>query len=327
MQVQVVDLSTVQGTKNSLCYGIARTFDLAEQKARTYHTDKPLYVYFHLPAGSSQQQREQTQATLQRRFGTMANEVRLVDKMQDVPDQAPFLIGTRGASPQVREEVRQRLDPVLDTTCPYVTSQEAAARKLLDEGYQLVFCGLREYHGMPRLQGIAKSFGKELYVAHRPEDVSAFPFKRSTRIGVILQTTWHMSLSRDVISQLVSEFREVKVIDTACIDSLGRVPAARKVAAENDVIVIVDIGKIARYLEEEIEEVARRSANCAAEGSAEDANPQRSSIPRVYRTEGKQDLRPEWFTGARKVAVIGGVNVHTQILEDVAARIRELAAV
>jgi hypothetical protein len=75
------------------------------------------------------------------------------------------------------------------------------------------------------------------------------PFKRSTRIGVILQTTWHMSLARDVIAQLVSEFREVKVIDTACIDSLGRVPAARKIAAESDVVVIVDIGKVARYLE------------------------------------------------------------------------------
>ena len=256
MQVDIVDLSEVGGTKNHLCYGISRTFELAEKKAQTYHTEKPLYVYFHLPAGSSQQQREQTQATLQRRFGTMASKVILVDKVEDVPDAAPFLIGTRGASPQVRAEVQKRLESVLDTTCPYVTSQEAAARKLLEEGYQLVFCGVREYHGMPRLQGIAKLFGKEVFVAHLPEDVSALPFKRSTRIGVILQTTWHMSLSRDVIGQLVSEFREVKVIDTACIDSLGRVPAARKLAAESDVVVIVDIGKVARYLEEEIEEVA-----------------------------------------------------------------------
>jgi 4-hydroxy-3-methylbut-2-enyl diphosphate reductase len=275
-----------------------------------------LYVYFHLPAGATQQQKEQTQVTLQRRFGAMASQVILVDKVEDVPDGAPFLIGTRGASPQVREEVRKRLEAVLDTTCPYVTSQEAAARKLLEEGYQLVFCGLREYHGIPRLQGIARQFGKELFVAHRPEDISAFPFKRSTRIGVILQTTWHMSLAKDVVTQLVSEFREVKVIDTACIDSLGRVPAARKLAAESDVVVIVDIGKVARYLEEEIEEVARRSV---------ESRPAGSLATRVYRTEGMQGLLPEWFAGAEKVSVIGGVNVHTQVLQDVAGRIRELA--
>ncbi|MGH9786339.1 MAG: hypothetical protein ACRD88_19395 [Terriglobia bacterium] len=310
MQVEIVDLSQVSGTKDNLCYGIARTFELAEKKAQSYRTDKPMYVYFHLPAGASNQQREQTQETLRRRFGKMASDVILVDHVEDVPDQAPFLIGTRGASPQVRAEVERRLEPVLDTTCPYVTSQEAAARKLLEEGYQLVFCGLPEYHGMPRLQGIAKLFGKEVFVAHRPEDVSRLPFKRSTRIGVILQTTWHMSLARDVIGQLVSEFREVKVIDTACIDSLGRVPAARKLAAESDVVVVVDIGKVARYLEEEIEEVARRS-----EGALR---------VRVYRTEGAQELKPEWFAGAEKVSVIGGVNVHKRILEDVAGRIREI---
>jgi len=324
MQVEIVDLSQVSGTRNNLCYGIARTFDLAEKKAQTYRTEQPLYVYFHLPAGASTQQREQTQATLQRRFGTMAREVVLVDKVEDVPDRAPFLIGTRGASPQVREEVRRRFEAVLDTTCPYVTSQEAAARKLLEEGYQLIFCGLREYHGLPRLQGIAKLFGKEVFVAHRPEDATALPFKRSTRIGVILQTTWHMSLARAVIAQLVSEFREVKVIDTSCIDSLGRVPAARQLAAASDVVVIVDIGKVARYLEEEIEEVARRSAPTSGPSSGHSSEgPLRV---RVYRTEGKHELRPEWFVGARKVSVIGGINVHTQMLEDVATRIRELAA-
>ncbi|HEY7679521.1 MAG TPA: hypothetical protein VIC04_03315, partial [Terriglobia bacterium] len=311
MHVQVVDLSEITGVKDHLCYGIARTIQLADKKAESYRSDKPLYVYFHLPAGSSQEQREKTQETLRRRYGTMAPDVVLVDKLADVPDRVPFIIGTRGASPQVREEVKRRLDTVLDTTCPYVTSQEAGARRLLEEGYELVFCGLPEYHGLPRLQGIAKLSDKEVRVAHRPEDVQQLPFKRSTRIGVILQTTWHMSLSREVVGELVSQFREVKVIDTACIDSLGRVPAARKLAEESDVVVVVDIGKVARYLEEEIEEVARRSGG--------------ANGVRVYRIQGKPELRPEWFGGAERISVIGGVNVTTQVLEDVAARIREFA--
>ena len=310
MQVEIVDLSSVTGVKNNLCYGIARTIQMTEKKAQSYRTERPLYVYFHLPNGASKEQRAQTQETLQRRFGSMAGDVVMVDKMEDVPDGVPFVMGTRGASPQLREEVRKRMDVILDTTCPYVTSQEAAARKLLEEGYQLVFCGLPEYHGMPRLQGIAKLADKQVFVAHRPEDVEKLPFKRSTRIGVILQTTWHMSLAREVIGELVSRYREVKVMDTSCIDSLGRVPAARKLAEESDVVVVVDIGNVAKYLEEEIEELARsEGARCV----------------RVYRTGGKQELKPEWFAGAERVSVIGGVNVHTQILEDVAGRIRELA--
>ena len=53
MQVQIVDLSSITGVKDHLCYGIARTIQLADKKAETYRTEKPLYVYFHLPAGSS----------------------------------------------------------------------------------------------------------------------------------------------------------------------------------------------------------------------------------------------------------------------------------
>jgi 4-hydroxy-3-methylbut-2-enyl diphosphate reductase len=312
MEVNIVDLSSIMGVENNLCYGIARTNHLADQKAQTYRTDQPIYVYFHLPAGTSPEQREQTRLTLKRRYLPMAPDVMLVDKMADVPNGVPFIMGTRGASPQVREDVKQRVDLVLDTTCPYVTSQEAAARKLLEEGYQLVFCGRPDYHGLPRLQGIAKLADRQLYVAHRPEDVGRLPFKRSTRIGVILQTTWHMSLAKEAVAEMVSRFREVKVVDTSCIDSLGRVPAARKLAEESDVVIVVDVGNVAHYLEEEIEELGRR--------------PDGTPRARAYRIAGQQDLQPEWFAGAEKVSVIGGINVHTQVLEGVAGRIRELAA-
>ena len=311
MHVEIVDLSNITGVENNLCYGITRTNELADKKSQTYRTDQPLYVYFHLPAGTSAEQREQTRLTLKRRYSLMATDVVLVDKIADVPDGVPFVMGTRGASPQLREEVKQRMEVVLDTTCPYVTAQEAAARKLLDEGYELVFCGRPDYHGFPRLQGVAKLSDKQLFVAHRPTDVEKLPFKRSTRVGVILQTTWHMSLAKEVIGELVGHFREVKVIDTSCIDSLGRVPAARKIAEENDVVILVDIGNVAKYLLEEMEELAH--------------NASKAIHTKIYRIENAAQLMPEWFGGAQTVSVIGGINVHSQVLEQVATRIRELA--
>ncbi len=313
MQVEVVDLSKVPGVQDSLCYGIARTNQMADKKAAEFQTDQSLYVYFHLPAGSTQEQRDRTQDTLRRRYLKMAPDTKLVDKIQDVPDNVPFVMGTRGASPQTREEIARRqgagqLEVLMDTTCPYVTTQETAARKLLEEGYQLVFCGLPEYHGLPRLRGLAQLYDKEVHVAHRPEDVAKLPFKRVTRIGVILQTTWHMSLAKDAIAELVSTFREVRVMDTSCIDSLARVPAARRIAEESDVVVLVDIGKVARYLEEEIEETARRAGagKCAT----------------VHRIENKSQLSPEWFAADSKVSILGGINVHRTVLDEVAVTIR-----
>jgi 4-hydroxy-3-methylbut-2-enyl diphosphate reductase len=305
--VEIVDLNSITGVENNLCYGIARTNHMAAKKAETYHTDQPLYVYFHMPAAATSEQRARTQETLKRRYLPMAPDVIMVGQIGKVPDGAPFIMGTRGASPQTREQAK-RLEAVLDTTCPYVTSQEAAARKLLEEAYELVFCGLPEYHGLPRLQGIATLAGKAVHVVQRPQDVASLPFKRSTRVGAILQTTWHMSLAKEVIAELVMRFREVKVIDTSCIDSLGRVPTARKVAEESDVVIVLDIGNVARYLVEEIEELARQSGG--------------SHRASVYRVEGPHELRSGWFARAEKVSLIGGINVHTQALEALAARIR-----
>jgi 4-hydroxy-3-methylbut-2-enyl diphosphate reductase len=313
MQVEIVDLSNVPGVQDSLCYGIARTNQMADKKAVEYQTNQTLYAYFHMPAGSSDDQKSRTQETLKRRYLKMAPDTKMVERIEDVPDGVPFVMGTRGASPQTRAEVAHRveagkLEVIMDTTCPYVTTQETAAKKLLEEGYQLVFCGLPEYHGLPRLRGHAKLHNKDVYVVHRPEDVAKLPFKRVTRIGVILQTTWHMSLAKDSIAELVSQFREVRVMDTSCIDSLARVPAARRIAEESDVVVLVDIGKVARYLEEEMEETARRSGvkRCAA----------------LYRIENKSQLQPEWFTDAQKVSILGGINVHRTVLEEVAAAIK-----
>jgi 4-hydroxy-3-methylbut-2-enyl diphosphate reductase IspH len=314
MRIEIVDLSSITGVENNLCYGITRTNEMAAKKAEGYRTDQPLYVYFHMPSGATQEQRDRTQHTLKRRYLPMAPDVIMVDKVGAVPDGAPFIMGTRGASPQTREQAK-RLETVLDTTCPYVTSQEAAARKLLDEGYELVFCGLPEYHGLPRLQGIAQLTGKQVRVAQHAADVAALPFKRSTRVGAILQTTWHMSLAKEVIAELATRFREVKVIDTSCIDSLGRVPAARKVAEQSDVVIVLDIGSVAKYLVEEIEELARER----------DSDSRLPKVARVHRVEGPHQLQREWFAGAETVSLIGGINVHTQALEALAARIRELA--
>lgn len=287
---------------------------MGDKKAESFHTDNPVYVYFSLPVGASQQAKEKTDQTLKRRYEQLGGSVVSVNSLEtlgSVPDGAEFIMGTRGGSPQVREQAKNRFKMIMDTTCPYVTAQDAACRKLLEQGYQVIFCGLRDYHGQPRLQGIAQEFGKQLYTAETVYDVEKLPFDRSTPIGVILQTTWHMDLSKAIIGELVARFREVRVIDTSCIDSQSRVPAVRKLAQENDAIVVLDIGGVGRYLTEEIEQLVK----------GEDG----SEIVRVYKVSGKGELHSEWFRGIERVGVIGGINVHSQAVEELAKGIREIA--
>jgi 4-hydroxy-3-methylbut-2-en-1-yl diphosphate reductase len=311
LRIEIASLKHT-GVKNNLCFGITRTIQMGDKKGETFHTDNPVYVYFSMPVGATQLMKEKTDLTLKRRYEHLGREVislNSFEALQTVPDGAEFIMGTRGGSPQVREQAKNRFKTVMDTTCPYVTAQDAACRKLLEQGYQIVFCGLREYHGQPRLQGIAQEFGKKLYTAETIEDVEKLPFDRSTPVGVILQTTWHMDLSKVVVAELVARFREVRVIDTSCIDSQSRVPAARKLAEENDVVVVLDIGQVAKHLVGEVEQYAKSS----------------EAKVRAYRISNKEELRPEWFEGVERVGLIGGVNVNSQALEDVAKSIRDIS--
>jgi 4-hydroxy-3-methylbut-2-enyl diphosphate reductase len=283
---------------------------MSDKKGEGFHTDNPVYVYFSLPVGSSARAREKTDLTLNRRYAHLGKSVVPLHSLEElitVPDGAEFIMGTRGGSPQVREQAKKRFNLVIDTTCPYVTAQDAACRKLLEQGYQVVFCGLGEYHGQPRLQGIAREFGKEIHTVESSRDVEKLPFDRSVPIGVILQTTWHMDLSKAIIGELIARFREVRVIDTSCIDSLSRVPAARNLARENDVVVVLDIGNVARHLAAEVE--------LMAEGTG----------TKVHKVSGKEELVSEWFAGAKRVGVIGGVNVNSQTLEELAMSIKEIS--
>ena len=285
---------------------------MGDNKADSFHTENPLYVYFSLPVGASQQAKERTDITLQRRYqqlGRSVISVNSLEMLQSVPDGAEFIMGTRGGSPQVKEQAANRLHAILDTTCPYVVAQDAACRKLLEQGYQIVFCGLSEYHGQPRLQGIAQEFGKKIYTIETIEDVAKLPFERSTPIGVILQTTWHMNLSRTIIADLISRFREVRVIDTSCVDSQSRVPAARRLVEGNDLIIVLDIGQVAKHLLNEIVQTAQSN----------------NSKMRAYRVSSKEELSASWFDGVDRVGLIGGVNVHSQALREVAEAIKAIS--
>jgi 4-hydroxy-3-methylbut-2-enyl diphosphate reductase IspH len=46
----------------------------------------------------------------------------------------------------------------------------------------------------------------------------------------------------------------------------------------------------------------------------------------VYRIRSKDEVRPEWFDGASKAAVVGGIMVPEWSIEDVAQHVRAMCA-
>ena len=97
-------------------------------------------------------------------------------------------------------------------------------------GCHLVVLSSRTHHGIPRLQGIAREKGKEVFIVEREEDVDAIRLTRFEPIGVIVQTTFWLETYKKIIARILERFANVQIRNTACIDSLQRLPEVEKLA-------------------------------------------------------------------------------------------------
>ena len=165
--------------------------------------------------------------------------IRSTSDMESIEAEEKLIYGVRGAPPEVRGKAREKgLTLLADATCPFVTQQEEAEVELLNAGCHLVVLSSRTHHGIPRLQGISREKGKEVFVVEHEEDVDAIRLTRFEPVGVIVQTTFWMETYKKIIARILERFANVQIRNTACIDSLQRLPEVEKLAKQVDAIII-----------------------------------------------------------------------------------------
>jgi len=72
----------------------------------------------------------------------------------------------------------------------------------------------------------------------REDDVETIRLTRFEPIGVIVQTTFWIETYKKIMARILERFANVQVRNTACIDSLQRLPEVEKLAKEVDAIII-----------------------------------------------------------------------------------------
>lgn len=148
--------------------------------------------------------------------------------------------GVRGAPPQIREMVEEQgLEVLQDTTCPYVVLQEQEAEEVLRDGRHLIFLSDPNHHGMERLQGIAEEEDQKLYAIQQPEQVKEIDLGKHAPVGVVVQTTFWLKTYKKIVTRLLERFDNILIKNTACEDSLYRLPEMEKLAQEMESVIIV----------------------------------------------------------------------------------------
>ena len=297
MQIFKGDFSATKGIPPSgLCVGVHRAGAI-HQKMVAKHGD-------HLAVWSL---RPDLDFIAFKKEGLGEQGIRSTSEMESIDASTEKLIyGVRGAPPEVREKAREKgLTLLADATCPFVTQQEEAELQLLESGCHLVVLSSRTHHGIPRLQGIAREKGKEVFIVEREEDVEGIRLTRFEPIGVIVQTTFWLETYKKIMARVLERFANVQIRNTACIDSLQRLPEVEKLAKKVDVIVIFGWteGMTNRMLE------VARAFNA-----------------HVHKIEKVDDLQLEWFLGKETAGIIGANETPDWMINEAIERIKSMAA-
>ena len=297
MQIVKGDLSDIKGIPPSgLCVGVHRAGAVHQKMVAKYGD--------HLAVWSL---RPDLDFIAFKKEGLGEQGIRSTSDMVTIEASSEKLIyGVRGAPPEVREKARQKgLTLLADATCPFVTQQEEAEIELLNSGRHLVVLSSRTHHGIPRLQGIAREKGKEVYIVEGEEDVDAIRLTRFEPVGVIVQTTFWMETYKKIMARILERFANVQVRNTACIDSLQRLPEVEKLAKEVDVIIIFGW----------TEGMTNRMLEVARVFNAH-----------VHKIEKVDDLRLEWLRDKNKVGIIGANETPDWMINEAIERIKSMAA-
>lgn len=268
--------------KAGFCFGVKRAINTAF-KAATAGTVYCLGPLIHNP----------------QEVGRLSNAgVIMIDDLAKLRSGDRLIIRSHGVPPKVLEEARQKGISIIDLTCPFVSKAQRHAEALKNEGYQVVVIGENNH---PEVQSILGYAGERAVAIMSRTDLK--DMRLNARIGVVAQTTQSYSNFSEIVLDLLSISRELKVYNTICNSTTERQNAAEALALTVDVMVVVG---------------GRNSANTSRLVSV----CKRQSKP-TYHIEMADELQQDWIADAEKIGVTAGASTPDWIVEGVIKRLRE----
>ncbi len=289
-------MEIVVSREMGFCQGVRRALELAKKAAGEGQTVRTLGAIVHNPQVVEQL----------RQVG-----VEVVKELGQLQPGEVGMVTAHGVPPALFEQARERGIPLLDATCSLVGHVQRLAQEMAGAGYGVVICG---DPGHAEVRGILGYAGEGSAAGRTLEEVRAFcaerdleePWAKHRRLAVLMQTTQRRQVYQTFVAELTEHFLpdllELRVLNTVCAAVARREPAAHELALQVDVVVVVG---------------GRTSANtrhlaetCAAAGTP------------TFQIEQADELRPEWFQGARRVGITAGTSTPDETVAAVVERLR-----
>jgi (E)-4-hydroxy-3-methyl-but-2-enyl pyrophosphate reductase len=228
--------------------------------------------------------------------------VRTVHEIATV-EEPTIVFSAHGVPPSFHDAARSRGLQILDTTCKFVYDIHREAKQALAAGYHLVFIGDPKHR---EVIGYTNDLDPAAYhIVSKIDEAETIDWTPYGKIKIFYQTTLNAEDFEDVVRTIERRAAQVERGDTICYATKENQDAARVLAGDPEVDVIIVIG-------------GKKSANtkhlweiCAESKPA-------------YLIQGADDIERDWLAAASVVGLTAGSSTPDYVIDEVERALERL---
>jgi 4-hydroxy-3-methylbut-2-enyl diphosphate reductase len=217
-----------------------------------------------------------------------------VDELHEVPKGGIVVFSAHGVSQEVRKDAEARGLQVYDATCPLVTKVHLEVVKMCKDGYTVLMIG---HAGHPEVEGTMGQVKEGVFLIEKLGDVSALSFSAEEKIAFVTQTTLSVDETKDIVQPRKQDI---------CYATQNRQDAVKFMAPQVEVVIVV--GSATSSNSNRLRELAEKLG-----------------VP-SYMVDSPEQLKPEWFSGKKRVGLTAGASAPESLAQSIVSRIQEFGA-
>ncbi len=222
-----------------------------------------------------------------------------IENLADFHDKI-VIIRSHGVGPSCYNNIKCKNLALVDATCPFVMRNQQITKELVAEGHQVVLIGEKNH---PEMKSVAEWADGQSYLIESMDDVAELPHLKEAHI--VIQTTFSETLADELIEAVSKKADRVEVHKTICRATSDRQHAARELARQMDVMVVIGGRNSAN--------TTRLAEVCREEGAV------------TYHIETASELRSAWFHHQDKVGITAGASTPDWIIEEVVCIMEDMS--
>jgi 4-hydroxy-3-methylbut-2-enyl diphosphate reductase len=239
-------------------------------------------------------------------LGALVHNERVVRELEDLgletvdtlegAEGPTVIFSAHGVPPSTADRARELGLEVLDTTCTFVVDIHDEVTRALDDNYHLVFVG---DPGHREVVGYTHDLDSGTYhIVSTMIDVRLVDWERYPKIKIIYQTTLNADDFEELVLFIEKQNPQAVRADTICYATRENQDAARELAADPKVDLVLVIGGRDSANTRHLWEIAAQSKP-------------------AHHIQGVEDILPEWLDGVRCVGLTAGASTPDSAIDEV----------